>query len=412
MTKKPAIFLLLAVLAALLFPAAAPGAKLPIRVTGEAAEERAPRLQNLYLRLVRLFRLSPRRPVAELEIALSPAVPAESPEYRTIDAAHHLIVCNLSEEFFSLPAAARRRLYGAMLLTLTPNPQGLPPDFLPGWVVLGLDQVLASSENSERWVRTNRLLPVLRALARYGKNPSFSALVALAEYGPAPDPAAAEWIGELARCRFVSMRKEFFSPDGLREFLRTGVLPAGRTEGEYAETLRVLAWNDLHPRPGELAAAALAPLETAEYPEVDRENKPTGKTLRCRIEMLDASLRKHPDRKAILEAAADGWLRASRRDGRGVRRAAEAIVAALRMQAGRDDGGDGPDRKIVDALRELHRQLDRERELDALLDRIAGENASFADDFRYRFRSVRMPSPLASPAAERFLDDFAREDGR
>lgn len=412
MMKKPAIFLLLAAAGAILFPAAAPGAELPIRVTGEGAEERAPQLQNLYLRLLLLFRLTPRHPVAKLEIALSPAVPAESPEYRAIDAAHHLIVCNLSGEFFSLPTAARRRLYGAMLLTQAADPQRKTPDFLPGWIALGLDQTLASSENSERWVRTNRLLPVLRALAGYGKTPSFAALDALAEAPPAPDPAAAEWIGELARCRFAFMRKEFFSPDGLRNFLRTGTLPAGRPETEYAEMLRVLAWNDLHPRPGALAAAALAPLETAEYPEVDQENKPTGKILRCRIEELGAALRKHPERKAILEAAADGWLRASRRDGRGVRRAAEAIVAALRTQAEHDGGGDAPDRKIVAALRELHRQLDRERELDALLDRTARENACLADDFRLRFRSVRRPSVLAAPEAERLLDEFAREDGR
>ena len=40
--------------------------------------------------------------------------------------------------------------------------------------------------------------------------------------------------------------------------------------------LRTLAWNDMHPRPGELAAAAFAPLAVVNYPDVDADNAYVG----------------------------------------------------------------------------------------------------------------------------------------
>lgn len=414
--KKPSIFprfvALFAVSTVVFSAFAAAAAELPLRVTGEGAEELRPRLQTVYLRLVRLFRLAPRRPVAVLEISLSPAVPADSPEYRVLDASHHLLVCNLAGEFFSLPAAARRRLYGAMLLTLVPNPKNRPPDFLPGWFSLGLDQVLASRETGERWVRTNRLLPVLRGLAGYGRFPAFAALASLAENPAEPDPAAAEWIGEMARCRFFLMRKDFFTPAGIGEFLNGRRALADFPEEECTETLRNLAWNDMHPRPGELAVAAFAPLATVEYPEVDAEGKPTGKMLRCKLELVGAALRKHPNRDAIMARIFDGYIRTSRCDARKIRRAAELLAFRVRELMEHDNGEEGPDRKLADALRELGRAIDEQRAFDAMLDRMAAEHTPLADAFRLRFRTVRRPSPLAAPEVERFLSDFARRDSR
>ena len=415
--KKPAIFLffLLALLtgAAALCPSTAAGIELPITVTGEGAEERAGQLQTVYLRLIRLFRLTPRRPVAELEIALSPAVPADSPEYRVLDSERHLIVCNLSGDFFSLPAAARRRLYGAMLLTLLPNPKRRSPDFLPGWFSLGIDQALASRDSTERWVRTNRLLPVLRGLAGHGKHPPFEALESLAADPSEPDPAAAEWIGEMARCRFALMQKTFFTAGGIGAFLRgDGKIRDRFTEQECAAALRSLAWNRMHPRPGELAAAAFAPLAVVKYPEIDAAGKPTGKTSECRLEMLGAALAEHPDRKAIMIRTADDYLRTSYGDAAGIRRAAEQVALLLRGAAERDRREAGPDREIADALRKLGESIDDQRALDALLDRFAEENTSLADGFRFRFRTVRRASRLAAPEVERMLSEFAHQDGR
>lgn len=411
--KKPPIFLRFAALTAALLTLPASGVEIPLRVTGEGAEERMAQLQTVYLRLIRLFRLAPRHPAATLEIALSPAVPADSPEYRVLDSSRHLIVCNLPGDFFSIPASARRRIYGAMLLTLLPNPKNRPPDFLPGWFSLGLDRTLVSRENTERWVRANRLLPVLRGLAGYGRNPSFAALGTLAENPSEPDPAAAAWIGEMARCRFALMKKHFFNSVDLGKFLRgDGGIPDRFTEAECAEMLRTLAWNDMHPRPGELAAAAFAPLAVVNYPEVDADGKPTGKILQCKLELLGAALRGHPDRGTIMNRTADDYIRISRVDARRIRRAAEQIAFAVKELAGRDNGSDGPDRKISDALRELGKRIAEQQALDLLLNRTDEENTSLADACRFRFQTVRRPSRLAPPEVEDFLADFARKDAR
>jgi len=408
--KKPSIFLLFAVSVLLPFPAF-PAADFPLSVTGEEADALRPQLRAVYLRLARLFRLTPRRAAATLEIALSPAVPANAPEYRVLDAERRLIVCNPADGFFSLPASARRRIYGAMLLTLLPDHEKTPPDFLPGWLSLGIDQMLASRESSERWVRGNRLLPVLRGVAGSGKNPPFAALEKLAADPDEPGAAAAEWIGEMARCRIELMEKEFFQPHALEAFVRKrGGIPGNFTEKELAEKLRRLAWNDLQPRPSELARAALKPLEEVEYPETDADGKPTGKTLRCRLPLLGEALREHPQREAILSRAADGYIRASRGDAREVRRAAERVARAVRMLR---SGGGASEREISAALDDLERRLARQRELEELLRREAERRASLADDFRFRFRTVRRPAArLAAPEVEEFLTEFARGEAR
>ena len=406
--KKSRRILFLFALTLALTAVPARGAPPPITVTGEGAEQLAPLFRTLHLRLASIFRLPVRRAPASLEVALSPAVPAESPEYRVLAPDRRLIVFHNSGEFFSLPVAARRRLYGAILLAQLPNSEGGSPDFLPDWVVLGLDQMLVSREGPERWVRGNRLLPALRGISGLGKAPSFAALPQIAEPADELDPAAAAWCGEMARCRFALMGRSFFNPRDLGDHLRGAFrFPDDFPQPEFMEQAAHLAWNDFYPRPAALSIATFAPLRTVEYPELDQAGKPTGNKLRCELAELGEALREHPDRKEILSRTAAAWNRAARGDSREVRLAAAKLATAILTLPERKRSA--PDRQIVNGLREVDELLRRRSELEELLRREAERHTPLSESFRCRFISVRRDPRIASPEIKALLDRTERE---
>ena len=216
--------------------------------------------------------------------------------------------------------ALRRRLAGMLILSKVPLAEApAHPDYLPGWIIAGIDERMRAGRESELMLRRNRYMPVLRALSERGTFPDFRQLRNLT-----PElltPPARAWYGELGRAlldygavcstptdnalldycilsakpgsienqNFLATLGRVFLKDaaqnGLPEHIGRETWDKLSDDEKIQRTLeayaRRLAFNDFFPQPVPITSAAFEALNKLELPVLDEHGLPTGEhTLR------------------------------------------------------------------------------------------------------------------------------------
>ncbi len=238
----------------------------------------------------------------------------------------------------------RTRILAWLLATKLNNPElAERPDRFPSWVVAGIDARIEGSRFSERLLRRNRQLPVLRALLAVGQLPNFHQTM---EMDPAELTESGRiWYREISRVLVDSAYALSSATDNAflayLELLSSGSVDPDQAFrstlgrlwltatnkspllgnlsleewnklGDDVKVQRYLeyvaerlAWHELSPRPAIQFQKQLEQVMHIELPELNDAGEPTGKQLQISYNDLPGIIPDRPDATQLIREEAN-----------------------------------------------------------------------------------------------------------
>ena len=348
--------------------------------------------------------------------------------------------------------ALRRRLAGMLILSKVPLAEApAHPDYLPGWIIAGIDERMRAGRESELMLRRNRYMPVLRALSERGTFPDFRQLRNLT-----PElltPPARAWYGELGRAlldygavcstptdnalldycilsakpgsienqSFLATLGRVFLKDaaknGLPEHTGREIWDKLSDDEKIQRTLeayaRRLAFNDFFPQPVPITSAAFEALNKLELPVLDEHGLPTGEHTSADLFDLPEIIQQRADAAALQQELRLRILALGEgNDGpfnRLLQDLADALMRLPLTPPARPEPPPSSGERFRQAIARIRNDLERRAKIEAFLDAVEMENRIPADFYRDAIREANRPSPLLTEREEKFLERVERE---
>ncbi len=403
-------------------------------------------LRKLDRQLANLFRFNARRSPVRCRIILSEQVPAGTLDIRIAGNERELSF-NDRDGSWRNRFALRRRLIGALLAAKAGAPPPENPDYLPGWLVSGIDARLEASAGPELYLRQNRQLPVLRALLDAGKFPRFREQVM---NDPDRFPAAARrWFNELARVMLdLAALRSSVADNALGDYVLLSARSDANPEQAFNATLgriflaaaetfplperndpaswkakspddriqlaleyyaRLLAWNEFSPRPAASVRSDFAAMRTFKAPLLRQDGKPGDGKEELRLEDLPRLLRTRSDH-AALRTRVQNSLRAM---DYGLSVEQRALLGRIFDAVRQLPGPEIPDpvpppAAFTAALREFDAALDLDEKRERFLDEFERSSRSPFEFYRDRIDAAEIPDPMLTAPVREFIENTRR----
>lgn len=403
-------------------------------------------LRRLDRQLANLFRFHAHRSPIQCRVVLSDRIAPGAVELQFRGNAWEAVFNDRDGSWLeSFPL--RRRLIGFLLLAKAGGPQPKNPDFLPGWLVSGIDARLKAAAGPELYLRNNRQLPLLRALLTEGRFPRFREQVA-----NAPDrfpPAARRWLEELSRV-MLDLAALQSSPvdNALGDYVLLSArgdatadqafdATVGRLFLSAAETLPIserrnpetwkslssderiqlalehfagrLAWHEYAPRPAQTIRKEFAQIEIFRLPRLDRMGNPVEGEDESRIEDVPALLHSRPDHAELRKRLGEA-LRAM---NYGLSPELRAPLARLHEEINALPGPDAPEplpppTAFQTALNEFRAALDLYGKREDFLDDFDRRHRSPFEFYRARIEAAGTPDAMLTGPVRELLENTSR----
>lgn len=348
--------------------------------------------------------------------------------------------------------ALRRQIAGILLLSKLPHAK--PParfDYLPGWIAAGIDERMRSARSNELLLRSNRYMPVLRALAERGNFPDFQQMRNLTpELLP---PPAMAWYRELGRAmldygaacstatdnalldycilsekngsnedrNFLSTLGRLFRQDAEQRGLPQKIGEDSWNKLSEDEQIqraleaysRRIAFNTFFPQPVSITSKAFEELNTLTLPLLDEHGSPKdGEQISVKLSELPEILLERDDAASIRQQLLTRIL--SLREGNDAsfnRLLQDLFDALLRLPLTKFGrlGAPSADEQFRQSIARIRSDLERRARIEAFLDAAEVENRIPSEFYREAIREAIRPSPVLSEQEEKFLECIERE---
>ncbi|MDR0931578.1 MAG: hypothetical protein LBM70_00975 [Victivallales bacterium] len=328
----------------------------------------------------------------------------------------------------------RRRLFGLILLAKTPGAK-IPPslDYLPGWVVAGIDSKLKSAGSSELIVHRNCYLPILRALSELGKFPDFRQMRRLTpelltppamefyrelgrvmlEYGSAlsssTDNALLDYC--LLSAHLGAIEEQNFQSTLGRLILKNSP-DSGQPNNEriqraferYAESI---AFNEFFPRPAYIIQEKFQEAMKFKLPTLDAKGQLTGESVLCDLSRLPEILPGRPDGGQLREMLKNQLL--ALRRGSPPEFSRELILLVEEIYRLPIVESSGSTEKFRQKIALISDQIARRTEIEKFLFATETELLPTRQLYGIAIQTTEKPSPALSKSAQKFFEQVESE---